>query len=345
MRLDIRDGASARLRGLFTITVTPFHADGSLNESALAEQLERMIGQGYDGVLIGGTYGEFATMDAAERAALFRCAAGVVGTRVPMMLCAAGSDPRVVQDLAALATELGGVPMIMPPYVSEVTDDQIVAFFAHICRSVPAAVIYNAPGVGITLSPALIERLADIDGIVGLKQGALAPATVDALVGRLSGRIRLFCASDLQMPGPLACGFDGLTSTNSCALPELIHASFHAFLGGDAREGGRLYRQWFAYRNFAAKAGQPQTVKAAMQLRGWNGGTVRRPLLALDAEQRQELAQIMHALASEKGLVPEKALAPGRTARDTAPAPHDNEALGHALEPAEPKQHPAALTA
>ena len=62
----------ARLRGLFNITVTPFKADGAFDYAGLARNIERVIGLGYDGILIGGTYGEFPAMSAEERADLFR---------------------------------------------------------------------------------------------------------------------------------------------------------------------------------------------------------------------------------------------------------------------------------
>lgn len=292
--VSTRDDAFAALKGLFNITVTPFRADQTLDESALAEAAERMIAFGYDGLLIGGTYGEFAVMKPDERARLFRAAMDAVRGRVPVLLCTAASDMRVVRELTELASSLGGVPMITPPFVSEVTDDQIEAFFRDIVdTSRTGVMIYNAPGIGITLSPALIERLAEIPGIVGLKQGDLAPSVVDRLVGRLGGRIRLFCASDLQMPAPVVVGFDGLSSTNSGALPELIRDSYRAFAGGDARTGGALYRSWYRYREFARRAGQPQTVKAAMELRGWRGGSVRRPLIDLDERQRADLRVIL----------------------------------------------------
>ena len=48
-----------RLRGIFNITVTPFDAQGAIDFPALRENIERVIGLGYDGLLIGGTYGEF----------------------------------------------------------------------------------------------------------------------------------------------------------------------------------------------------------------------------------------------------------------------------------------------
>jgi dihydrodipicolinate synthase/N-acetylneuraminate lyase len=125
------------------------------------------------------------------------------------------------------------------------------------------------------------------------------------------------------MPGPLAAAFDGLSSTNSCALPELIHASFHAYQDGDARRGAALYRNWYDYRTFARAAGQPQTVKAAMNLRGWRGGHVRAPLLDLDDTQRAALEPIMARLA----------------ARDV----HDQAHPGPAT--TESSRHPAELTA
>src|SRR5690606_31857008 len=120
-----------------------------------------------------------------------------------LLLCTADSDPRVVRDLTALAEDLGEVPMVMPPYVSEVNDDHIVAFFEEMSRISQSIMIYNAPGVGITLSPALIERLAGVKGVIAMKQGALHPLVVDDILGRVKGRLKLFCASDLQMLGPI----------------------------------------------------------------------------------------------------------------------------------------------
>ena len=196
------------------------------------------IGLGFDGILIGGTYGEFPAMSVDERAELFRRVMDIVGDRVPVMLCSADSDVRVVRELTTLAGELGGLPMVTPPFVSEVTDAQIVAFFRDMVPlSRTGVLVYNAPGIGITLSPPTLEQLAAIPGVVGVKQGDLSPTAIDQIANRIGGRIRLFCASDLAFLGPMMCGFDGISSTNSCALPELILAAYRALEAG--RRGGR----------------------------------------------------------------------------------------------------------
>ncbi|MDP4023671.1 dihydrodipicolinate synthase family protein [Methylobacterium sp. NEAU 140] len=290
--------SSDRLQGIFNITVTPFTHDGAFDWDALAGSIERIIGLGFDGILIGGTYGEFAAMSADERAELFRRVMDVAGDRVPVMLCSASSEASVARDLTVLAGELGGVPMIMPPYVSEVTDEQIVAFFQDIAPlSRTGAIIYNAPGTGITLSPALIEILAGIEGIVALKQGDLSPAAIDRIANRVGGRIRLFCASDLAFFGPMMSGFDGISSTNSCALPEIILRSFRALQGGDAATARDLHRLWYPLRELARKYGQPQSTKAAMNVRGFDGGSVRRPLRDLEGAAREAVEDAVRALA------------------------------------------------
>jgi dihydrodipicolinate synthase/N-acetylneuraminate lyase len=280
-----------RLGGLFCIVVTPFSQDGNLDVPALVENIERVIALGYDGCLIGGTYGEFPAMTALERAELFRKAVDAVAGRVPVMLCSADADPRTARELTELASALGGVPMVTAPFVSEVTDGQIVDYFRSITPlSRNGIVIYNAPGIGITLSPQLIERIADIPGIVALKQGDLTPTAVDILIGRVGGRIKLFCASDLTFLGPVAAGFDGLSSTNSCAIPELIQASYRAVKSGELPTAGALHRAWYPLRDLARRYGQPQTTKAAMAARGYRGGFVRSPLRDLDEVAKQEVS-------------------------------------------------------
>lgn len=289
-----------RLHGIFNITVTPFTAQGDIDFAGLAANIERVVALGYDGILIGGTYGEFPALSVEERVAIFRHVMQVVGDLVPVMLCSAGSDARVVRELTALAGDLGGLPMVTPPFVSEVTDAQIVSFFQQMAPlSKTGILVYNAPGIGITLPPALLEQLADIPQVVGIKQGDLNPTVIDQIANRLSGRLRLFCASDLAFLGPMMCGFDGISTTNSGALPELVLASFRALERGDAVAARELHRLWYGFRALARRHGQPQLVKAAMNLRGFNGGHVRSPLIDVTPEVIAETQAELQRLAAD----------------------------------------------
>jgi dihydrodipicolinate synthase/N-acetylneuraminate lyase len=290
----------ARLHGIFNIAITPFHADGGFDYEGLASNIERVIALGYDGILIGGTYGEFPAMSADERAELFRRVMDIVGDRVPVMLCSAASDVRLVRDLTTLAGDLGGLPMVTPPFVSEVTDAQIVSFFQDMAPlSKTGILVYNAPGIGHTLDPATLELLADIPGVAGVKQGDLSPTAIDQIANRLGGKIRLFCASDLAFLGPMMAGFDGISSTNSCALPELILAAYRAVESGDAAMARDLHRLWYPFRALARSFGQPQTTKAAMNARGFKGGSVRPPLRNLGSGELDRVAEVIESLSAD----------------------------------------------
>lgn len=289
-----------RLSGIFNITVTPFTASGEIDFSGLAANIERVIALGYDGILIGGTYGEFPALAPDERAAIFRYVMGVVGDRVPVMLCSAGSDVRVVKTLTALAGDLGGLPMVTPPFVSEVTEGQIIHFFKQMAPlSRTGILVYNAPGIGITLSPSLLEQLAEIPQVTGIKQGDLNPTAIDQIAHRLGGRLRLFCASDLAFLGPMMCGFDGISTTNSGALPELILATYRALERGDATTARQLHQSWYSFRALARRHGQPQLVKAAMNLRGFAGGHVRSPLMDVTPDVTEAVRTELLRLASD----------------------------------------------
>jgi dihydrodipicolinate synthase/N-acetylneuraminate lyase len=293
------DEARARLKGIFSIVVTPFASDGAFDFSALGETIDRVISLGYDGLLIGGTYGEFPAMTPEERAELFRRAMDAAAGRAPVLLCSAASDLRIVRELTELASALGGIPMMTPPYVSEVTDEHICAFFRRMsAHSSNGIFVYNAPGVGLTLPPPLIERIAGVEGVLGIKQGDLSPAAIDFLANRLRGRIMLFCASDLTFPGPTLAGFDGISSTNSCALPELLLKAYRALERGDARTAAELHRVWYPLRELIRRHGQPQTTKAAMKARGFKGGSVRPPLRDLEGAALDEVAHVVKSITA-----------------------------------------------
>ena len=289
--------AHAAIGGLFNIAITPFGDDGSVDYRAHADNLERVIDWGYDGILAGGQYGEFATMSGDERAELSRRTMDIVGSRKPVLLGAGGSEPGLVRDLVRLNGELGGLPMVTVPYVSEVREEHILAYFAEIAPLSPTGIlIYNMPETGHIIPPALLERLADVPGIVGVKQGDLTPATVDRIAGRLLDRFRVIAASDLHLLGPLMCGFHGATSTNSSALPEIILDTFRALEAGDAAGARDLHMHWYPVRELLREFGQPQTTKAIMNLRGWKGGHVRSPLIDLDSAQMSRLTAVLEMI-------------------------------------------------
>ena len=134
----------------------------------------------------------------------------------------------------------------------------------------------------------VLEQLAEIQGVVGAKQGDLSPTAIDQIANRIGGRIKLFCASDLAFLGPMMCGFDGISSTNSCALPELVLALDRAITGGCRDEAARLEGLLNQFLTWEECFPKPVLLKVATGLRGIRTGPLAMPL---PAEKQRKLEE------------------------------------------------------
>jgi 4-hydroxy-tetrahydrodipicolinate synthase len=135
-------------------------------------------------------------------------------------------------------------------------------FFDEITKSSKnGIVIYNAPASESRYHRLSLRRSPMSPAVIGIKQGDLSPAVIDILASKLRGRIRFVLRVDLAFLGPMAAGFDGISSTNSCALPEIVLKAFRAIERGDARTAGELHRVWYPLRELARQHGQPQTTR------------------------------------------------------------------------------------
>ena len=287
------------LVGVYSIFLTPFTASGEIDLDAAAENADHLIRSGLNGLVVAGIYGEGLTLTAAERAALLRAVITVTRGRVPVIATASGASTAEVIDSARDAEEAGadGV-MITPPYgMIEPTEGGIVGHFEAVSRATTTALLlYNNPNITPSIAPEILARLADIDGYVGIKQGAVTFGEHAELIALAGGRLRIFSGSDQSMVGSLALGSVGVSSTQSNFIPEIICATYQAMVRGDLPEARRQFGLWAEFRRFARSAGQPASAKAAVELLGRRCGTVRPPLVPLTADQRSELAAILRRM-------------------------------------------------
>lgn len=288
-----------RLVGIYTILLTPFTPSGELDPEAAAENTDYLIREGMHGILVAGTYGEYVTLTLEERRALLRAVIAAAQRRVPVIACTAAGSTAQVIELTRDAEEAGADgAMITPPYgMIEPTEAAILGHFEAIAAATSTAlVLYNNPNITPSLPPELLARLADIDGYVGIKQGATTFNEHADLVALAGDRLRVFSGSDQAMVGSLALGAVGVSSTQSNFIPGIIRATYEAMVRSDLAEARRQFRRWAPFRRFARRAGQPASAKAAAELLGRHMGGVRPPLVGLTKAARAELRKVLVAM-------------------------------------------------
>lgn len=297
--------------GYIPATVTPFREDLEVDRSGFQELLEWLVTEGMHGLVIAGSSGEWPSLTGAERIDLFRLATDQVRGRIPLIACCNAISPRESREYALAAVEAGldGVIVAVPPY-SRPNEQEIVAFYEWIAgETALPLVLYNWPrGTGIDLDTDLIERLAEIETVVGIKNSTGSLASFVRTFFQLKDRLRIygFGTDELSMSLLQHHGGDGTIGGGGVLGSDHPGYFDHLWAGelDEARACGERDRRFFEFSmnpDFSPKFASAQAImKEALNARGVPGGVPRPPYLPLDDDERERV----HAFMADLSLAP-----------------------------------------
>lgn len=291
---------SKTFRGVFTVMITPVDEDGKVNLPALAAFADWQIREGIHGLIPLGSTGEFLSLSEQDWEAVARTVIETAAGRVPVLIGTGAEDTREAVRLSRKAQALGadGV-MIIPPFYSTPTDDEIVNHYRTIAASITIPImVYNNPATSnVDLKPELLARIAEIEGCDYVKESTLE-------VTRIRDIVRL--AGDKMTPFGGILGFEsfvmgaeGWVAVASNVAPSVMARIFT--LAADEKkydEARALYLEWLPI--IQAVGGQAYVAgsKALLNHMGFSAGSPLPPRLSLPAQQDAE----MKALVARYGL-------------------------------------------
>jgi 4-hydroxy-tetrahydrodipicolinate synthase len=289
------DRNSVDWRGVIPALVTPFRRDGAIDVAAFRRNIELLLGAGCRGVLVGGCTGEFWALSLDERVACMRLAVETVGKNGFVL---AGTGAIVTADAIALtqkAEEIGAAgALVLPPYFVQPSADDIVAHFRAVSDAsrIPL-VLYNIPQVAANaLTPALVDRLADVPNVVAIKESSGDWHNFHRTLLVAEGRLRVFCgpSSVFGVPATLA----GAVGHIDCFPNVWARPMVEMWQAAEARDTARanpLQAKGRALTDLFVAGGRNLycSTKAAMNMLGLPGLYPRLPLRPLDAAQEADL--------------------------------------------------------
>ena len=287
--------------GAMPAVVTPFADDGTIDEQALHENIDRQLAAGATGVLVGGCTGEFWSLSFDERCKLFQMGSDALRGRGTLL---AGTGAVTVEETVALshAAERAGcdAALILPPYFVRLHDDEVFEHYREVNAAISLPIVlYNIPGNTINaLTPELVSRLADLGNVVAIKESSGDWNNFEATLELVRDRIRVFCGpSSVFGVRAYAAGADGFID----CFPNLWAGGIEMFAAaadGDTERAQELQRTGQALTDLFTSGGRslyPST-KAAMRMLGYAAGDPRPPLRPLDAVPLEELRAGLEAL-------------------------------------------------
>ncbi|MEM8749509.1 MAG: 4-hydroxy-tetrahydrodipicolinate synthase [Pseudomonadota bacterium] len=291
---------NASFHGSITALVTPFDTSGELDEKAFADFVNWQIESGSNGLVPVGTTGESPTLSHAEHKRVVEICIEVAAGRVPVMAGAGSNNTAESIELAQHAEKAGAdAVLVVTPYYNKPNQNGLKAHFAAVAESMSLPLyIYNIPGRSIIdMTPKTMGELAHShDNIVGVKD---ATAEVD----RVSDQ-RITCGPDfVQLSGEdsTALGFNahggtGCISVTANVAPALCSQFQKAIADGDMKQALILQDRLMPLHRALFIEPNPTGAKYALNLMGIIGGTLRKPLVPVEASTEAVLRDaLVHA--------------------------------------------------
>jgi 4-hydroxy-tetrahydrodipicolinate synthase len=305
-----------RLRGAFTALVTPFTADGEIDEAAYRRLVAWQVLAGIDGVVPVGTTGEAPTLSAAERDRLIAVAVAAVAerpsrARIPVIAGTGTNDTRASIDATRRAATLGAdAALVVTPYYNRPDQRMLEAHFRAIADEggLPI-VVYNVPSrTGTNVEADTFLRLAEHPRVVAVKEASGNIEQIAVICRDRPRDVAVLAGDDAATLAVVAMGGDGVISVAGNEIPGEMSALVAAALAGDLEGARRIHARWLPLMRANFQGGpNPVPAKAAMLAMGLlEGDVTRAPLLPLDDGPRDRFTALLRTL----GLVgPDEALA------------------------------------
>ena len=283
----------AMFEGVLTALVTPFR-DGAVDERALRELVELQIAAGVDGVVPCGSTGESATLSHAEHGRVVEVVVAAARGRVAVVAGTGSNSTAEAAGFTVHAREAGADgALLISPYYNKPTQDGIVAHYAHIAREADLPlVVYNIPGrTASNILPDTMARLADIEGVVGVKEATGDLHQISQAIARCPEDFTVLSGNDADTLPILAIGGHGVISVSANVAPREMVELVRAFRSGDTDRARALHYRLLPLIDALFCETNPIPLKAAMARRGLTSDEIRLPLTPL-AERNRELLQV-----------------------------------------------------
>lgn len=290
-------------RRCYVISITPFDADGNLDEDGLAGHLDR-LGDADVGVYVaGGASGEAFTFSDDENRRVLRIAAERLKGRVPVR--AMGVEPRSARqaiELAALAAEAGldavQVYSLDQGHGLRPTDEELTYFYREVLANVDLpAVLSSHHLAGYVLPVDLIVRLLDeFPGIVGLNVSTPDINYLTRLMEAVGDRVEVLCGGIAQVPAHLMMGGHGYMSSQANLAPRLSQAVVDHFVAGDLPAMSAAFTTVLKLLAADSSYGNTRGLKEALRQLGLPGGHVRPPRRPLPDNLKADVARMLDDL-------------------------------------------------
>ncbi len=289
-----------KLRGTYTVIVTPFTADDAINETMLRWLVDFQISEGIHGIITLASNGEFLSLSDEERHEVARIVVDQAAGRVPVVVGTAAESTDHVIRYTRDAERLGAdAAMVLTPYYCWIDEDELFAHYQRIAEATSLPImLYNHPASTVLdMKPPLVARLAEIDNIAYIKESTTDIRRVYQINDLCGDKITVF-AGYLGYESFMV-GAEGWVSVCANILPRKSAELFELAVDRNDKDAAwAVFKELVPVIDFLGDHLYVHGMKAAFKMLGRDMGDPRPPRLPL----RPELAAPLRKVMTDLGL-------------------------------------------
>lgn len=282
---------------VITAMVTPFDSKREIDFNKAEALTDYLVKNGTDTLLVAGTTGEGPTLTHEEEFELLSTIKRANRNRAKIIMNA-GSNSTDTAIRSAKWAEKEEVDAILSvvPYYNKPSQNGMIAHFSAVAESTSLPIIiYNIPGrTGVNMLPATVKKLADkYDNIIGIKQSFPDMDRITEIKMLCPDDFAVYSGDDSLTLPMLSLGAYGVISVASHILGVDLKSMIRNYKTGDIKAALNMHRKLYPAFKKLFMAPNPVPVKAALAHFGMIEDYVRKPLVELNADEKEELFEVI----------------------------------------------------
>jgi 4-hydroxy-tetrahydrodipicolinate synthase len=285
------------VKGAYTLLITPFNKDLSLDEEGLRLLVQRQVDAGIQGIAPLGVTGENTMMTDAEVYRVVEIIAEVAKGKAKLAPDACSTSLWEAKERVARFVDLGADDIsVFTPYFVLPKQEGLIEFYTQLAdfSKVPI-ILHNAPErTGVDLLPETTGVLAKHPNIVGIKDGNKKLDHLAKILQLTRGEdFCVFTGKDTTAY-PLMCfGGAGTFTVAGNVIPETMRRLTEFSLAGNRKEAEEIHYKYYDLFEALRYESNPMAAKMALNLMGLPAGGHRSPLTPLSEDKTNKLRAFM----------------------------------------------------
>lgn len=288
-------------KGIVVPIVTPLTKEGTFDEKAYRGLIDYLAGNGIHGVFPFGTTGEFYAFDQGFYTNLLEVTKDAVNGRMQIYAGANHITTKGAAQIAKAVEKVGGIDalsVLTPMFVSQ-TQHEVYEYYREIASetSLPIIIYNNRPKTNVTVEPATVAKLAEIDNIVAAKDSTGDMTNAEEYIRLTRGMdFSVMMGRDTLILAGLVYGATGAIASCANVAPRVAVDIYEKYQAGDMQ--GALDAQFkFSALRISTNMGTfPVVLKEALKLIGHDCGDCVKPIQPLNDEQREKLRAVLSGM-------------------------------------------------